>query len=346
MKVKSAMKPEAYSHHNFEFPVLVGDIGGTNARFALVSEPGGAYHSLTCIKLKDYKSPVEAIGSVLTHYPVRPASAFLAVAAPVEDTCVELTNANWIIDADLIGKAHGFKQIALINDFPPVAAALSSLERHKDMLCLGDISPTSSDEKTKFVIGVGTGCGGSALIPVNNQWLLQPTEIGHTHLGPEGLLEQTLWPFLQDDTQPMSVETLLSGQGLLRLYQALHRLDSSHSDASSPGQVLEALQNKDPVARSTIDIFTSLLARVAGDMALLFQASEGIYIAGGVIPRFINAINKEAFRSSFENKPPFQNYLKNIPTFIITEEYPALSGLATLVACPQKFITPAVYWKL
>lgn len=331
----------------FSFPVLIGDIGGTNARFALVKKPGAPYQEVTSLKVQDFDNAVDAIGAVLEHYTNKPASAFFAVAAPVDNIRPELTNADWILDADEIGKIHGFRQIALINDFPPVAASLPSLVADRDMFSLGHAA-SSGKTGTKLVIGVGTGCGASALIPVGDRLLLQPTEIGHTSLGPEGLLQHSLWPFLiTDDAPQISVETLLSGQGLLRLYQGLQHLDNdNHSGGSpaTPAGVLDALSKDDPIAHSTIEVFTSLLARIAGDLALLFQAHGGVYIGGGVVPRLLNVLDSCAFRYDFENRPPLQGYLRAIPTYVITHENPALSGLAALVSDPQRFIAPSVFW--
>ena len=173
------------SLHTFAFPVLIGDIGGTNARFGIVSEPGAAFSLLEHVKVADYPNPESAIAAVLDKHRVVPASAFLAVAGPVEDTVVHLTNAPWIIDAEAIGKHCGLRSVSLINDFPPIAASLPHLEAEGGTRRIGPDCPALPGGAC-IAIGPGTGCGAAALAPAGDLRVLLPTEVGHTHLGPEG----------------------------------------------------------------------------------------------------------------------------------------------------------------
>jgi glucokinase len=274
---------------------------------------------------------------------VRPASAFFAIAGPVEGPCVPLTNAPWILDAAEIGTACGFDSVSLINDFPPVAAALPFLEAGKDTVVIGDV-PFGETVRPRVVLGIGTGCGASAVIPVGGRLLLQATEIGHTHLGPEGEEEYGFWRYLEEIQSPVSIETVLSGRGLVNLHRALVRLSGRTSEVDAPHGVLNAARAGDEAARKTLSVFTALLGRVAGDVALIFQARGGVYVGGGIVPRFVDFMDRSVFRGCFENKPPLNAYLSGIPTCVITEPFPALRGLAALASRPQLFCSPARSW--
>lgn len=333
----------AFPSSDEAFPVLVGDIGGTNGRFGLVSKPGEPPDYLQHVKVSDFKNPETAIASILPHFPEKPVSAFFAIAGQVEGTHVLMTNADWTFDAAVIGHVCGFQKVSVINDFPPIAVALISLEEKKHLKRIGPVR--SPSQGVRVVIGAGTGCGASALIPVGDQYLLQPTEIGLTHLGPEGHQELTLWPHLIADLNgPMFVEAVLSGSGIVCLHNAFLRQNRLEPSTLSPGTVLEAAGGGDQLAKETISVFLRILARVAGNLALIFQASGGVYIAGGIVPRLLSFLDEGQFRSEFENKPPLQDFLIQTSTFVIIEPLPALHGLATLAAAPQSFVAPVYHW--
>ena len=330
------------SPHTFAFPVLIGDIGGTNARFGIVSEPGAAFVLLEHVKVADYPNPEAAIAAVLTKHKVAPASAFLAVAGPVEGTAVPLTNAPWIVDAEAIGKHCKFKSASLINDFPPIAASLPHLEAEGGARRIGPDCPALPGGAC-IAIGPGTGCGAAALVPAGDMRVLLPTEVGHTHLGPEGPEELALWPYI-DSNGPMSVETILCGAGLVNLFTAMLRSTGAPVQRRLPHEVLELARTGDPLAMRTIKLFVNLLGRVAGDLALLFQATGGVYIAGGIAPRIVDIIEEGGFRRSFETKPPLTDFMRKVPTFVIVEANPALRGLAAIASAPERHVVPARHW--
>lgn len=327
-----------------KYPVLIGDIGGTNARFGLIKDPYSSIQFLASLKVVDYETPEKAILSVLSTIPQKPKSFFLALAAPITSPVIRMTNSHWLIDLEQLGISCGVQEITLINDFPPIGISLARMKYPQDLWEIGS-SRLLRENDTCAIIGAGTGCGTTALIPVDNCWLLQPSEMGHTHLGPEGEDEQQLWNSLKQLTKgAVTVENLLSGSGLMRIYQALYIEKGIFSSSLTPEDILKNAQNNDALSIQTIQLFLSILARVAGDLALIFQASGGVFIAGGIVPRILDFIEPGWFRNKFENKPPLERYLKNIPIYVITNPFPALYGLAELISRPEKYLVPTLQW--
>ncbi len=333
-----------FPSRSFAFPVLTGDIGGTNARFGLVEAPGAEPVFLQRLAVADHPTPETAIDAVIKAFDIRPASAFLAVAGPVEGLSVAMTNAHWLVDAAMIGKRFGLHSVSLINDFPPIAAALSSLTEGNGAVRIGPDCPPQKG--ACLAIGPGTGCGAAALVPAEDKLVLLPTEVGHTNLGPDGPEELALWPHIDSRGHPISVETLLCGPGLVTLHSAVLRHKGLPVEPCQPHEIIDYAQSGEQFAMRTLYLFARLLGRVAGDLALLFRATGGVYIAGGIAPRIVNILVGSEFREAFDNKPPLTDSMKTIPTLVITDPNPALRGLAAIVSAPHKHIIPAWHWDM
>jgi glucokinase len=327
-----------------EYPVLIGDIGGTNARFALLSAPTGAPSFFERVKTAEHSDPSAAISAVLrAHASVRPRSALLAVATRVGAPVVHLTNAPWTIDAERIGRDLDIDRVLLVNDFVPIAIGLSVASAPANLAYLGP--EIEGQGGTRLVLGPGTGLGAAALLPVGERFAVLPTEAGHVEFGPCELEDFDLWPLLERAHGRLTSEALLSGPGLLRLYRALAKNRAIDPVHLSPADIMaHGLAGDDALAVATLEAFARLLGRFAGDLALILSATGGVYIAGGIAPRMLALLQKGLFRSAFEFKAPFCDFVKQIPTFVVTDPEPGLTGLAAFAADPQRFIIQSQAW--
>jgi len=182
---------------------------------------------------------------------------------------------------------------------------------------------------------------------VGDRLLIVSTESGHVDFGPSSAAELALWPHLERVEGRITVETLLSGPGLTRLHAGLHRLrtgtDGPHLD---PATVTEAgLSGADPDAAAALNLFAKLLGRACGDLALTFLATGGVYIGGGIAPRILDVLQRGAFRTAFEHKPPFVAQMQEIPTSVIAVHDPAFAGLAALASQPDRFSYHGQVWQ-
>jgi glucokinase len=328
----------------FEFPALLGDIGGTNARFALLPAPHTQPVPLPKTLTSAHATAIEAIGAVLQGQACRPRSALIAVATRVDSSVVRLTNADWLIDAAEIGKALDLSAVMLTNDYVPVAASLRTLGTgQNDLARLGP--ELAAGTGARLVIGPGTGLGAAALLPMGERWAVQPTEAGHIDFGPSSDIEMALWTFIERVQGRITAETLLSGPGLLRLYDAMARAQERQAVCSTPEAVTQAaLAGTEALAVEALGHFGSLLGRFAGDLALIFGATGGVFIGGGIAPAIAGFLDKTDFRASFEAKAPFADVMQAIPTAVIMHPEPALLGLAALASEMNQFICEKQIW--
>ncbi|WP_018043149.1 glucokinase [Methylobacterium sp. 88A] len=332
----------------FEFPVLVGDIGGTNARFALVPEAGAGAEIVGHVPTNAFPDPSAAIRSVLEKYDgPAPRSTILAVAARIDGPAVRLTNANWVIEGARIGRDFGLSRAVVVNDYVPVAAGavdiaptdLTPVGPHRD-------GGLKGDQGTRLVLGPGTGFGAAAVIAYADHLAIVSTEAGHVDFGPADADEEEIWRHVERIEGRVTVEALLSGPGLARLYKAIHLARTGREAADAePAKVTDtAIDGSDPVAAEAVTLFAKLLGRVCGDLALTFLATGGVYIGGGIAPRILPILKKGGFRRSFEHKPPFVTQMEAIPTSVISVQDPAFSGLAALANRPGVFVYHGQVW--
>ncbi len=327
----------------FAFPVLLGDIGGTNARFAVVSAPGEPVHLLTRALTAQTPDPVGAIRIALQGYQGdAPRSAMFAVATRVDAPAIRLTNAQWVVDAEAIGKALGLERVTLVNDYTPVAASVAVLSEEK-----GDLAPIGSgrpEAGARVVLGPGTGLGAGALIPVEDRLVILATEAGHIEFGPATEEEAALWPHLERVGGRVSAEVVLSGPGLFRIAKAIAAHRCVKFPYAKPNDVLSAAREGDELAQAALDLFARWLGRYAGDMALTFESSGGVFIAGGIAPRMVDILQSGGFREGFDNKAPHDAWARKVPASVIINAEPALQGLAAIVTNPGRFVFKSQGW--
>jgi glucokinase len=327
------------------YPLLVGDIGGTNARFGLLDSPGGSLTVLPRTLTSEHPDPVAAIRATLqAERWTRPRSALLAIATRVEAPVVRMTNAGWTVDARAIAAAFDLDSVRLVNDFVPVAAALSALGKDAGQLvALGPELPERPG--ARVVLGPGTGLGAAALLPVGARWAIHSTEAGHTDFGPAHADEFAVWPLLEQAYGRITAEAVLSGPGLLRVYRALAQLRGAAPACGSPEEVsAHGLAGRDELAADALHLFGRLLGRFAGDLALVFAASA-VYIGGGIGPKIAAILSRGDFRAAFERKAPFDHWMEAVPTFLVADPDPALAGLRAILADPDRFVFKSAGWQ-
>lgn len=303
---------------------LIGDIGGTNARFAIWEND--ALHSVRVFATADYTSPEHAIGVYMADLKLQKGdigAACLAVAGPVDGDEFRFTNSHWRLSRKAFCQTLQVGHLLLINDFTAMALGMTRLQPDEyRLVCEGEADPA----RPAVVIGPGTGLGVGTLIGLRNGWMALPGEGGHVDLPVGSPREAQLRAHIEAQIGHVSAETILSGGGLLRLYQTVCEVDGHEPSCTSPAQVTEAGLAGDPVARETLEQFCRFLGRVAGNNVLTVGGRGGVYIVGGVIPRFLEIFMQSGFAESFADKGCMSDYFKGIPVWVVTAEFSGLLG--------------------
>ena len=311
---------------------LIIDIGGTNARVAVAAdgEPQDvSVHSTSeVVDLKTFlQSVVEARG-------VERGQLGLALPGPVRGEKGARESfwwrEAWHVDEAGLCQALNLESVFLMNDFAAQALALPHL-RAEDLVRLGDTGQ-AQEGGNRVVVGPGTGLGVAGLVPGGHgRFIPIVGEGGHVDFAPSTDEEVVIFKVLQKHYGHVSPERVISGPGLEALYHAIGALrEESFAEKSAP-QIAEAAESGDGIARHAISMMSALLGAVAGDLALSFGATAGVFISGGVIPALGSLFDEEAFRRRFEEKGRFTFYTEAIPTWLITRDHPGLLGLARSV---------------
>ncbi len=306
---------------------LLADIGGTNARFALLD--GDAVGPIEVMAVADHARSGDAVAAFLNRHRAAGsiAGAVIGVAGPVEDGRVDFTNSPWVVDAAELRAAFGFPQVRVVNDFETTARSLPHLGTG-DLFGLG--GEAARGDAPRVVLGAGTGLGMACLVPGRPPITLA-TEGGHATLAASDGRQDRVIAHLRTRFAHVSAERVLSGDGLVNLYTAIAAVDDRQVPPREPAQITQAgLAGTCAVARETLDMFCAILGAVAGDLALTFGARGGVYIAGGIVPRFVDHLAGSTFRAQFEAKGRMGSYLAAIPAWVILKSDPAFIGLAAM----------------
>jgi glucokinase len=306
---------------------LVGDVGGTHARFALVDEQGHIRFPRT-FAARDYGSLTEVIAEYIETSAGRrhPPRAVVAVAGPVVDGEIEFTNLDWRISEAEILAAFSFEAVKLLNDFAAQALACPRLGSD-DLRQLGP-KLRGAENCPLVVLGAGTGFGVAGLARSDLGDVPLSTEGGHAGFAPTDEVEVEVWRRLAAQHGRVSIERLLSGPGLYDLYLALAAIQGDTADLKDEVAVLAAGEAGQPLASATLDRFCAIMGAVAGDLALTYGARGGVYVSGGIAPRLLDRLTGGSFRARFEDKGRLADYVALIPTNLITHPYAALVGAA------------------
>jgi glucokinase len=313
------------------FPVLVADIGGTNARFAWAESSTLTLTHKVTFKVADFESPLAAAQHYLKLLEAEgkgsyrpPQEAVFAVAAPLDGDRVTFTNSKWSLSCLAMQRDLQLDKFTALNDFEALSYALPYLR--DDQLRAWPGSSLIPPNGTLAVIGPGTGLGVAALVRTPQGWQSLPGEGGHASLAPQNDLESAILAQVRQDYGHVSAERLLSGIGLPLLYRTLLQLKGRSTSELTTEWIVSAGLGGDEQARETLDIFCAFLGGFAGNVALTFGAQGGLYVGGGIVPRLGDFFFSSSFRERFEAKGRYREYLKKIPTVLILETDVALIG--------------------
>ncbi len=311
---------------------MVGDIGGTHARFGLVDLAAERLDidSAETLLCAEYESMDAAVHYYLERFGAerQPSAIAVAVAGPVIDGATAFTNMSWTVSEPSL-RRFGFAQALLINDYEALASAAPLLTAEH----FHGLGPelAQDNRKTVAMLGAGTGFGVAALVRGKGGETIMATEGGHIAFAPIDAYEVEILKRLMARFGRVSIERILSGPGLLSLYMAMCEIDGHPPACDAPSQVTtQALAGDGPAGRA-VARFCAILGSTAGDFALSYGAKGGVYIAGGVAPRLLSFFDSGDFRQRFEAKGRFESYLRQIPTGVITHPYLALLGAARLL---------------
>ena len=308
---------------------LVGDIGGTNARFALVADGSGQPLQEQVMRCADFEGLEQAIRRYLAdHGNPRIQEAALDVATGITGDFVQLTNGPWGFSIEKTRRALALDRLNVINDFTALALSVPTLQPH-ELMQVGSGKPVAGTAIA--VIGPGTGLGVSGLLPAGEGWIALQGEGGHTAFSPTTGREIEVLRWLMQRYEHVSTERVVSGMGLENLYQSLCALDHVTANPLTPAQITEAaLAGNDAHCREALDMFCAILGAAAANLVVTLGARAGCYIGGGIVPRLGQYFASSPFRARFERKGRFSDYVAAVPTYVILAETPALRGLATL----------------
>ena len=316
------------SHSNW--PRLLADIGGTNARFALEYAPGrvAGMQTLACDHYARFEDAARAYldscGGGTRH-------AVIAIANPVDGDAIKMTNHHWAFSIRAAQRELAFDTLLVVNDFTALAMSLPGLATTELRQIGGGVAKPGG---VIGLVGAGTGLGVSGLVPAGAGWVALESEGGHVAFSPSDRREVAVLEYLWQRYEHVSAERMVSGPGIALIREALAASRGQAADLSlSSAQIVErALAGSDALCRETLDCFCGMLGTVAANLAVTLGASGGVYIGGGVVPRLGDYFAQSPFRARFESKGRFSAFTAGIATMLITAPYPALAGAAAILA--------------
>lgn len=320
--------------------ILAGDIGGTKTLLAIAGKSGACpdvifekryasrEHDSFSTLLSAFLNEAGAAGGI--------AGACFGVAGPVENNRSKVTYLPWVIDGTALAEEFGIGRVTVVNDFEAAARGIEALAP-ADLAALQDGSPM--ERGTRLLIGAGTGLGVAALLPENGGWRVVAGEGGHVGFAPADEEQIELWRFLGGPSGQVTSERVLSGSGLVGIYRLVCARDGG---ADSP----DPLQSPDPAAAigtyglayphslssRALDIFVRAYGAFAGDLALLFMARGGVYLAGGIAPKILPRLRQGGFLDAFHAKAEHGRLMPGFPVHVVTNEKLGLLGAANIAA--------------
>lgn len=309
---------------------LLADVGGTNARFALQSDLGAQFDDIEVLAAAGYPTLGDAMRAYLANARGRGLAvdsvrhAAIAIANPVEGDQVRMTNHHWQFSIEALRVELGLTTLLMVNDFAALAMALPHLAQHGRQQIGGGVELPN---RTIGLVGPGTGLGVSGVVPAGDRWIALSGEGGHVSFAPVTRDEVAILEALWGEYGHVSAERLLSGMGMELIHWARTGKRLKAADISSA-----ALDGSSSDCRGSVEVFCAILGSVAGNVALTLGATGGMYIGGGIVPRLGPLFAQSAFRARFEDKGRLGGYLSRIPTYLATEQYPALRGVSAMLS--------------
>ena len=308
--------------------VLVADIGGTNARFAIAETSDGAVtaRDAQTFRAEDFETIRDAADAYLESVSEKPKRGCFAAAGPIIDDEVDFTNSHWVLRAHEIAGPLKLDQFRIINDFYALAAGVRYL--HEDAF-IEIKSGTPVRTAPKLVIGPGTGLGQALIVPNSDGEIVVATEGGHVSFAPRTDEEFEIKKFIAREHPRVSVERLLSGRGLVNIHRALCAIEGAQRVSLQANEVTAAaITGEYPIAVKAVDIFCAILGRVAGDAVLATGARGGVVLGGGILPKIKDVFVQSDFVDRFTEKGRMSDYVGAVPVKLIVKDGAALLGAA------------------
>jgi glucokinase len=308
-------------------PILVADVGGTNARFALAMREGARYRLIHRAHLAaiDFPSIEDAVAAFLKEAPQTPQLGCFAAAGPPINNVVDLTNSNWIVDGDALARRFKLSHLHVVNDFAGQARGAALVE-DKDATT---ILPGAFDASApQAILGPGTGLGLAFLLPGQPPKVL-PSEGGHSAFAPQSEREAAIHAQIAKRHGYVSYERVVSGIGIATVWQAIHDDAGMPTPALTPAEIVSR-RDKDAKAAETLDLFFSALGVFAGNAVLIGGARGGVHLGGGILPRLIEPLLASSFVARFKERGPMSAYVADVPVRLMRSDDTALLGAAAL----------------
>ncbi|MGJ9417767.1 glucokinase [Massilia sp. CMS3.1] len=323
----------ASSASPFDSPRLLADVGGTNARFALELAPG-QFEAVQVLACGDHATFADAMRAYLASPAAVAAGqvshAAVAIANPVDGDQIRMTNHHWQFSIEAVRREVGLDTLLVVNDFYALARSLPHLPDADKVQVGGGMARAGAP---LGLLGAGTGLGVSGLIPTGSSWIALNSEGGHVGFSPANELEVAVLQYAWREFEHVSAERFLSGAGVGLIYRALAHIGGQPMESlSAPEISRRALTGECALSEQVIDVFCGMLGCAAGNLAVTLGAQGGVYIGGGIVPRLGERFASSCFRSRFEQKGRFASYLAQVPTYVITAEYPAFLGVSAVLA--------------
>ena len=309
--------------------LLIGDIGGTNARFALADPHSTGFSKEKTFKCRDFASADLAINAYLREIKVaRPGVICIAAAGPVVDGNVRFTNNNWSLSSSELQQTFDAASVSLLNDFEAIAYSIPLL--HTENFFRVGLPACADLDKADYTVGIvgpGTGLGTAGLLKRDGQIYPIVGEGGHVGFAPETQMQVDILAQLRDQFERVCDERLISGPGVVNIYHALGNIRSKRITQVTAADIFSlASEGRDAIAKETVEIFFEIFGQVAGNLALTLGAFDGIFIGGGIIARQPELIAGSRFRTGFERKGPYRSLMEKVPTQVILHPQPGLLG--------------------
>lgn len=308
--------------------ILVGDIGGTNARFAIAIEASGKKIIISDyekFKSRDFDVFEDLLQGFISSIDHKPSKAILAVAGPVHDQRAEFTNQNWEVNSRLIEKACKIPKVHLINDFEAMARSVPEMSQ-KNFIEINQ--GVVAENAPILVAGPGTGFGACLLIKQGTNWTPYATEGGHSIYAPQSDLEKEIVAYIGRDGTPVSVERLCAGKGLKDLTKAICEIKDVPYTDISPHELVERSQSGEEPFLTVSLVRANMIMSSLANMALVTGARGGVVISGGVAKHLANFLTSKEALDRFKAVWTHKNYLPNIPIKLLIDSTAPLIGAA------------------
>jgi len=309
---------------------LVADIGGTNTRVALADGGKVLPDTVRRFRNSEFAGLETVLRAYIAELEVDPKAACVAVAGPVFDGKATLTNLDWTIDEATLARATKAEQVAILNDLQAQGHALGHIDA--DHITEVRPFPEAPESATKIVIGVGTGFNCAPVFELASGREVMPSESGHQTLPVHTEEGIRLSQYVSTVHGFPSVEDVLSGRGVERLYRWLGEEAGDPREAKGSDILAACAEGSDPRATETVRVFADMLGSVAGNLALIYLPFGGVYLAGGVSQAFAPYLAKHGFNDAFHDKGRFSGFMQNFGVAVITDDYAALTGSAAYLA--------------